>query len=327
LQINLSAGDCAYAALTVPRLVASHGRVAHRLAIVDCCRPQRTKIFDPDQRTPMPAFAERVATIRRVALEFRKQRLFDDIVFLEPGDPRFAGLARRYVRPWMTESHDYGGCAFMAYWAALALPSTRFVAHYDADMLLHTEPGHDWTQEALSYWSDLPQAIAAAPRISPPGFASDRHRDGPSRHEGRPLERVSGGWLNDWFSTRCLLIDRARLDRRLPLLGLPGALEMRLRRVFDRGYPPVPEQVLFRSLGRSGYRCLHLKSLTSWLLHPNDKNAEFARLLPQILSVVESGNVPVEQRGCADLRLDAWAAFLDDPRRPSAASGPSCASS
>lgn len=313
LQVNLSPGDLAYAASTVPRLVAAHPGVAERLAIVDCCRPQRTRILDPDKRMPAAAFAERSTAIRRLAEEFRAGGLFDKVVCLEPGDARFARLARRYVRPWMTESHDFGGCAFMAYWAALDLPGSRFVLHYDADILLHQREGFDWALEAIRRLVSLPQAVAAAPRTSPPGFAKDEASDAPSAHEGRPRERVAGGWLNDWFSTRCLLVDRERLAPRLPLLRRRHAPEMLLRRWLSRGYPPVPEQVLFHQLGTAGCRCLQLGSAEAWFLHPGRKDAEFLRLLPRMLDSVARGAVPPDQKGQADIRLESWPAFLGVP--------------
>jgi hypothetical protein len=60
LQINLSAGDAGYAAITVPALLASHDPTYRRLLVVDGCRPQRTRIFDPDVRVPEPGFSERL---------------------------------------------------------------------------------------------------------------------------------------------------------------------------------------------------------------------------------------------------------------------------
>ena len=311
LQINLCAGDVGYARQTVPRLVAAHPQVAARLAVVDCCRPQRTRIFDPDARMPLDRFGPRLAEIRALAEQFRRQGLFDRVEYLLPQDARFAALARRYVRPWMTETHDYGGCAFMAYWAMLDFPTARFVLHYDADLLLHTAAGFDWAADALSVWSAQPEVLAASPRIAPPGFARTPAEDAPSLHEGRPTVRVAGGWLNDWFSTRCFLFDRERLAPHLPLVRGLEAWELRLRRWIDRGYPPGPEQLLFRQLGSRGQRCLHLATERAWLLHPTRKNAEFLTLLPQMLDSIARGEVPPEQRGYADLRLDAWQTFLN----------------
>jgi hypothetical protein len=309
LQINFSAGDAAYAALTVPALVNAHEGVARRLAIVDCCRPQRTRIFDPDSRVPEPAFRKRLGIIRKLVEEFRRGGLFDEVVYLEPKDPRFRNLASSYVRPWMTETHDYGGCAFMAYWAALDLPRTRFVLHYDADMLLHQDDGFSWVDAALALWPADMRAIFATPRISPPGFAASPAQDGPSSHEGRPARRVEGGWHNDWFSTRCFLADRSRLAPLLPLVRGRRTAVYWLRRLADRGYPPGPELLLFQSLGSRGWRCLHLGSPRAWLLHPTRKDAEYLRLLPRMIEAVAAGRVPQAQKGIADLRLEAWSSF------------------
>jgi hypothetical protein len=314
LQINLCAGDADYAAQTVPALIRAHGGVKSRLAIVDCCRPQRTRIHDPERRLTKSEFARKTSEVRALAEGFKTAGLFDDVTYLEPDDTRFAGLARRYVRPWMTETHDYGGCAFMAYWAVLSLPRTRFVLHYDADILVHQDPGYSWVDGALALWPEQTKAVAAVPRISPPGFAVTPAEDGPSCHEGRPRVNVPGGWMNDWFSTRCFLVDRGRLEPLLPLVGACRAAEYRLRRLVSRGYPPAPEQVLCRSLGTRGWRCLNLASHRAWLLHPARKDSAYYRLLPQLIDSVAAGLVPDAQKGYADLRLDAWSAFA--PGRP-----------
>lgn len=310
LQINLCAGDVAYAEITVPALVRAHPGVAARLAVVDCCRPQRTRIYNPDQRAPQPGHADQVSRIRKLAQEFRAAGLLDEIVELEPGSPHFATLAARYTQPWMTETHDYGGCAFMPYWAGLEFPRTRFALHYDADMLVYQAPGFDWVTEALRHWEALPQVIAATPRTSPPGWAATPEADAPSCHEGRPFTRVTGGWLNDWFSTRCYLFDRERLAPHLPLMRGRMAWEQRLRRLLDRGYPMGPEGVLHKVLGRQGLRRLNLSDERAWLLHPNSKPPEYLALLPRLAAAVAKGRVPVAQRGHADIIVPAWQEFL-----------------
>lgn len=309
LQINLCAGDAAYAAQTVPALVAAHAGAARRLAVVDCCRPQRTRIFDPAVRLPEAPFQARLAQVSALARDYRARGLFDDIVWLEPGSPHFPELARRYARPGMTSTHDYGGCAFMGYWAALHFPTTRFVLHYDADVVLHQTPGFDWADAALRVWERYPQAIAASPRISPP-WTDDAADDAPSRHEGRPLERVADGWLNDWFSTRGMLVDRDRLAPHLPLVRGWRALDCALRRLLDRGYPPSPEVLLFRVLGPRGQRRLNLASRDAWMLHPHSKPPAYLALLPALLAAVAAGRVPEAQRGESEIDVAAWTEFL-----------------
>ncbi len=317
LQINLSAGDAAYAALTVPRLVRAHPGVAHRLAVVDLCRPQRTRIFAPDQRLPEPAFSQRAQQIRQIADDLRAAGCFDELIVLEPHSQRFADLARRYLAPGMTDTHDYGGCANMAYWAAIDAPRTRFVLHYDADMCLHQAPGFDWPTEALRVWDNYPNALFTTPRISPPGFANTPADDAPSLHEGRPAQRVPDGWLNDWFSTRCFLLDRQRLAPHLPLMRGRLGWEYRLRRFIDRGYPPGPEILLFRALGGRGVRRLNLADERAWLLHPNRKPTAYLSLLPALLDSVSKGKIPDAQCGHSEIDLPAWEAFLrSSPRAP-----------
>ena len=310
VQINLCAGDAAYAEQTVPLLVNAHPGAVRRLAVVDCCKPQRTRIFAPDTRLPEPNFTQRMHRVRELAVEFQRQGLFDEIVWLEPGSPLFAKLASRYVRPWMTETHDYGGCAFMAYWAALGHARTRFVLHYDADMCLHQDPGFDWAAATLSVWDDVPQAVAATPRISPPGFARTPSEDAPSVHEGRPAVRIPAGWLNDWFSTRCFLFDCQRLDSHLPLVTALRSPVWRLRQLADRGYPPGPESLLSAVLGPRGARRLNLADERAWLLHPNSKPPAYLALLPRLLASVTAGRVPAAQLGHSDINLSAWTEFL-----------------
>lgn len=310
LQINLSAGDLAYAALTVPRLVRAHPRAAHRLAVLDICRPQRTRIFDPETRLPEPAFSERARQMRELAHELLAAGWFDELVVLEPNSPRFAELAQRYTARGMTETHDYGGCANMAYWAGIDAPRTRFVLHYDADMCLHHAAGFDWTDEALRVWPAYPRAIFATPRVSPPGFARTPADDAPSLHEGRPAQRVRDGWLNDWFSTRCFLLDRERLAPHLPLMRGRLGWEYRLRRLLNRGYPPGPETLLFRALGARGGLRLNLADERAWLLHPNSKPPAYLALLPELLASVSAGRIPDAQRGRSEIDVSAWQAFL-----------------
>lgn len=305
VQINLSAGDAAYAAVTVPRLLRAHAGCAERLLVVDACRQPRTRIFDPEVRVPLAAWEQRLAQVRGLAARLQAAGLVDRIETLVAGDPRFAAWAARYQRPWMQRSHDYGGCAAMPYWAALELAATRHVVHYDADLWLHQAPGFDWSAAALGALAEHPQAVAAAPRTSPPGFALDA----PTLHEGRPATRVGAGWLNDWFSTRCLLVDRARLAAHLPLIGRGWGAVLAVRCLLDRGYPPGPEIILHRSLGPRGRRCLHLADPRAWILHPIRKDAAYLQLLPEIAAAVDRGEVPPAQRGWADIRVDAWQAW------------------
>lgn len=303
LQINLSPGDSAYAALTVPRLLAAHPDVAERLLIVDLCKPQRTRIVEPERRFPEPAYSNRAAQVEQLAHGWLEAGLIDRVVVLEPGDPLFAQLSRTYLRPWISETHDYGGCALMSYLAAFDLARTRWLIHYDADMLLHQAPDFDWVQAARSALAVGPSIVAAIPRPSPP---TRDGLDAPSRNEVLPMERHPAGWLSGWFSTRCFLLDLSRLRSHLPLVQGRALVESFAARLLRRGYPRSPEILLYRRFGAAGLRRLTLSDRRAWLLHPTTKNSAFVSALPRLLGEVAAGRCPDRQQGQQDLLLDSW---------------------
>ncbi|WP_413167505.1 hypothetical protein ACL6C3_12590 [Capilliphycus salinus ALCB114379] len=311
LQINLSPGDVAYAGVTVPVLAKFHrANVDEILAIVDCCKPQKTKIVDPNRRFPEPGFSQRVEKICAIVEELKTQGYIDRIVYLKPGNSLQPILALKYLGNWVNETHDYGGCALMSYLAAFEMSKTRYLLHYDADMLLYQSLNYDWPIEAISLIEKAPNAVAASPRISPPFSTEKKLPDAPSLHEGRPFTPVAGGWKNDWFSTRCYLIDIEKLSTYLPLIQGKILAETLLRKYLKRGYPRSPEIMIFQRVGRAGGWRLNLNSKNAWLLHPTTKSPRYLELLPQIQHSILQGKVPLEQRGYADIKLSAWETFL-----------------
>lgn len=305
LQINLSPGDLAYADQTVPALLAAHPGAAERLLIVDLCKPQATPIVDPARRFPEPAYSKKQAGIAAMAANWLAEGRVDRVVTLRPGDSLFPVLSRRYLRPWVRETHDYGGCALMSYLAAFELCRTRWLLHFDADMLLHQQAGYDWVTAAQAALDSSPEVIAATPRPAPPMLSGN---DAPTADERLQTTVHPDGWLNTWFSTRCYLFDLHRLFPLLPLLQGRVYWETLLARMLRRGYPRSPEIILFRRLTAAGRWRLVLQDRRAWLLHPTAKPLEFLSRLPSILAAVQDGRCPDEQRGRADIRLEHWPA-------------------
>ncbi|HYP15904.1 MAG TPA: hypothetical protein VEQ65_01725 [Opitutus sp.] len=310
LQINLSPGDSAYADQTVPALLAAHPDATERLLIVDVCKPQRTRIVDPAVRFPEPGYAERSTRIVALAEGLLARGAVDRVVTLRPGAPIFPVLSRRYLRPWVRETHDYGGCALMAYLAAFELCRTRWLLHYDADMLLHQKPGYNWVRPAQSASSSHPGIIAVTPRIAPPSLAAS---DTPSANEQLASRQVPEGWVNPWLSTRCFLVDLDRLRPLLPLLQGRVLYETLAAKALRRGYPRSPEAMLFRRMSAARRDRLVMRDSSAWLLHPTRKNELFLRLLPGLLAEVQQGRCPPAQRGHQDLLLEAWQQSFASP--------------
>ncbi|QYM80481.1 hypothetical protein K0B96_07705 [Horticoccus luteus] len=307
LQINLSAGDAAYAELTVPALLAAHPNVADRLLVVDLCKPQRTGIVDPARRYPEPAFSQRAAHVAALALRWQAEGKVDRVSYLHPNDPLFLKISRTYLRPWVKETHDYGGCALMSYLAAFELCTTRWLLHYDADMLLHQQPGFDWAAEACAAIGDNGSIVAAIPRPSPPPL---EEVDAPSFQERLEMRPHAAGWLTTWFSTRCYLFDTQALRPLLPLLQGRIFWEVLAAKILQRGYPRSPEIMLFRRMQAARCSRLTLRDRRAWLLHPVQKGPAFVAALPALQKAIAAGQSPNAQRGRQDLDLNLWRNLL-----------------
>ena len=307
LQINLSPGDLLYGERTVPALIESHRRHAESvLLVVDLCRPERTISVDPDRKFPLELFRERCEQTRALAARIQALARVDEVVFLEAGDPIHRRLNKRWLGIDIRRTHDFSGCALTAYFAGFDLPKTRHVLHYDADVLLYQSDDFDWGIAAMKAAEARPDVLATSPRLTPPF-----DRDAPEQRPGLPQTRVSGGWVDAWFSTRCLMIDRARMDKQLPLVRSPKRLAIYTARWWTgRGWPPSPELLIHQNAGDRGMRRLILDDPRAWILHPNPKNDQYYTLLDGIMASVARGDVPDEQRGLQDLALDAWSRRL-----------------
>jgi len=313
LQINLSIGDIAYARATIPPLVEAHRKNAYeKLAIVDCCRPQKSKSGDSDRQFPLSEFNEKLNQIRYLAEELKGQGYFDRVVYFYPDDPLFPEISRKYLRNFINETHDWKGVALMTYLAAFEVSRTPFVLHYDADMFLYQAPGYDWLIEAKNIMDLDPKAVAATPRIYPPVHSDI---DPACLYLGKPMKSVKEAWYNEWFGARCFLMDLSKFKGYLPLLKGNFLLETLVRKCLHRSYPPSVELMISRCVGRNGGYKLYLKSKKAWLLHPPlSKTSRFIELLPQIQQAVSSGKAPSGQEGHENINsLSLWEEYLARP--------------
>ena len=204
LQISLSAGDLRHAELTVPSLVKAHRASVERvLFVVDCCKPQRTKIVDPEKRFPEPEFSRKVEAICALAKRWEKEDLCTDLFLLQPESELIPVLRSKYLGNIVKGTHDYGGCGLLSYLAGLEIPRTRYILHYDADILLYQKAGYDWVQEAIAFMETSASTIAASPRTNPPFAEQTKLSDAPNLQEGRQLNAVNGGWLNRLYGLLC----------------------------------------------------------------------------------------------------------------------------
>ena len=310
LQINISPGDLAYANYTVRELVRQHQIIPNKLLIVDCCKPQKTKLVDPSLRFPEPAFTQRVKAICELAEIFKNEHLFTDVKILLPEDPIFKLISKKYLSNLIKKTHGAGGTAQMAYWAGIEIPKTRYVIHFDGDMLFYQQQGFQWWKEAEILMSKEPMAFFSIPRNAPCLMKDDNL---PTHFEGTEIIKKNTYWMHNWFSTRAFMIDKVKLEKELPLISGKILFQLLLRKLPFRAFPLDPEIILFRKLGiEKGYRRLILTSNKSWMLHPIDKSNNFINLLPLILEKVNQNIVPIEQYYFEDIKMAAWKKMLSE---------------
>jgi hypothetical protein len=309
LQINISPGDIKYADLTIPAIVSKHPDIAKILLIADCCRPQKTKLVNPDIRFPKFEFEKKVEILIEICERLLKKGIVTDVYYFYPEDPYRQKLAKKYLRGLYDCTHGAGGTANMGYWLGLDIPKTRYVLHYDADILIYQRPGFSWVNETINYMKDLDNVLMGVPRLCPPVKTNASLT---SLHEERPTVEFENYWLNDWFSTRNFLIDKEKLEKYLPLVQGKVILELLARKYLNRAFPLDPEIIFFRTLSPKGVKRVMLKSESAWLLHPVDKSENFINILPHLIKQINEGKTPDEQRGYENMNLNCWVNFLEE---------------
>lgn len=308
LQINISPGDVNYAALTVPEIVSKHPLISKRLLVVDCCRPQKTKLVDPDSRFPQEIFDQNVERIKEIANILLEAKVVSQIYYLFKDDLLIDILALKYLGGAYHTTHSSGGTANMSYWAGIELCSTQYVLHYDGDILIYQEKGFDWALAAAEFMQNNNDVVIAVPRLCPP--ISDH--DMPSLDEGRQFSSQNEYWLNDWFSTRHFLLDKQKFQRFLPLPIFKIRVELLIRLLTKRAFPIDPEILMFKSIASRGGKRLILKNTKAWIIHPVIKDTFFVDYLPRIINSINRNCYPQKQAGKEDLILEEWLTFIND---------------
>jgi hypothetical protein len=290
LQIGLTPADLPDVRLLLPHQLRTWGAQVHEiLCLVDVppmpadTRPPRLEelsdFFD-SQRRSYPHLTWRLVdyspeAVRRVEQEF------------------YGG------RP--IPIRDYRNRPIYTYLYLLLAPTHDLVLHLDCDMMFGGA-SQTWVAEAVEHLTQRPDVVACKPYPGPP------------RPDGRPLSQRSPpvqelempfAYRFSTFTYRVFLLDRRMFAERLaPLRNewppWPSALRALLRR--RRPYALL-EQVIGTAMRRHGqWRLDFLGSAPGmWTLHPRYRTARYRSVLPELLRMVEAGNVPDEQRGYYDI--------------------------
>ncbi len=291
--INIAAGDAAYAYLTVGALAKAHRKsVKEVILILDDTKAQYSDFYDHQKRYQEPDFTENLEKVTAVAKILKQEGLVDTIIPVSFYAEK--KLNKKYFKNRVKETHDFRGAPITAYLVGFAACKTQFLVRYDGDVLLH-QTKSDWVFQGIDLLKNHADCMAVSPRPSPPVCNQKVDFDFDPQF---------------WFSTRCTLFDLFKFNKTIPFLEGKYFVEVRLRKLFRKTYPPAFETILGERLKKLGFKNYYLLNQGSWLLHPEEKNSLFIKLLPAILPLVEQGNYPKEQADHEILDLNAWKQFL-----------------
>lgn len=304
LQINLSPGDAEYAHITVPHLIRNVGLVEERILVVDCIKAPKTKLFDADKILQEPRYSRNLKVIVDLANKFKKEGLVDEIYFLtEDKIEVMRFLSDKYLGGLYNYSHGYGGTGQMSYWWGIELTNYKYVLHFDGDIVIHTKSEPQWLSNTLKVMEESDKFVFGAPRHAPP-ISGDVQNV--ANFEGIPLVDHGAYFSQAWFSTRCFILDREKLEKHLPLLKGKIKWELIFKRLWKRDFRFDPEIVFYKRLGRElGVKKVILKK-SSFFIHPHSKPKELLSILGTIIKSVENSNYPKKQEGETEILIDEW---------------------
>ncbi len=293
LIINLSAGDAAYAHLTTAVLAKAHRLSAKEIIlIVDDTKAPYSNFYNYKKRYAEPLFSENLAKVIAITENLKQQNLADTVILISNYSKK--NLNKKYLNNRVKETHDFRGAPITAYLAGFEACKTQFLVRYDGDMILHRSKT-DWALQGIELLQQFNDAIAVSPLPSPPLFPKNGNANFDPTY---------------WFSTRCTLFDTFKVMKTLPLMEIKHYTEVLMRKWLNKTYPPAFETMLLHRFKKLGLKNYYLLNGSCWLLHPEEKNENFVRLLPEIISEVEKGNFPVAQADHERLDLEAWSNFL-----------------
>jgi hypothetical protein len=304
LSVTVAATDLPFLHLTLPHMLrASRLPFAKRMVLADLGVATGQFVRRPGGS---------VAGLLELLGELRTGGEIDDVVELEAGSSLVREAWHGVFRRPLPDPRDYRGAPIAGYVLSFTLCPTRYLLHFDGDMMIHQPPdAASWIERGIELLEAYPDVGAVLPLHGPPHPEGVLHQRVPFAWDPRGFHRFRS------FTSRVFLVDCDRfrsiypLDTSWPWTTSPGRRLSNLRRR-ARGESTLPrwEQMVEWAFVKAGLCRADLPG-PAWSLHPNARGEEFVRLLPHIIAEVEAGRFPPEQGGRYNLDLDAWRAWCD----------------
>ncbi len=287
LQISLAPSDHRLAREILPHQIRTwRGQVAEILLTIDLHRSTGRFADDWEQgRENILALARSINGARIVEVDYLA--------------PAAKAVAHEFFGGRTIPRKDHRGGPYYSYFFGLHAASHRHVLHCDADMMFGGGSS-TWLAEACALLENEPDVLVTAPLPGPPA------PDGKlTELLGERLARPGIAYTFHEMSSRVFLIDRSRFQTRLKALRPQLAPLRGLLLALLEGNAPqeLPERLLTRAMAQHQLRRVDFLGATPglWSLHPPYRCADFYTKLPELIRLVERGDMPDAQRGFHDV--------------------------
>jgi len=251
-------------------------------------------------------FEENLVALRTILAEMHgryPQLLVSEVDY---SDEARRAVARYFFGGDAISIKAWDGGPFYSYFYGLYSARARYIVHFDSDMLFGGG-SRQWLTEAIALMEQRPDVLLVNPFPGPPradGRVYDDRGIADPTAQREPTACLAYRFQH--ASTRIFTIDMERFEQRLHALPrLPPTAWQRFksRMLGNTAETREAEVNLSHALVKFGmYRIDYLGSAPGlWSLHPPYRSEDFYARLPEIVRMVETGNVPEAQRGFYDL--------------------------
>lgn len=291
LQISLAPTDLPHAKHILPHQLRQWaGQVDEVLLVIDLHR-SRGRFAE--------GWEERLPGLRQLVDEYSLK--YPNIVIQEVDYSEVVAkaISKTFFGGQPVPAKDWNGGPFYSYFFGLMTAKYNYVFHMDSDML-YGGGSSTWIAEAIHLLSEREDVLVCSPLPGPPTS------NGQLRSQVLEKELYDSlAFRSATLSTRHFLLDKNRLATRIQQLSLTQPSRWRILEAVLEGNPPydLPEHILSKAMQKQ--KLIRIEFLGSepgmWSIHPPYRSEIFYSSLPDIIQLVEAGNIPEAQRGCHDI--------------------------
>lgn len=219
---------------------------------------------------------------------------------------RYVSIGDQYPTQHFAEvprrARDHRGIPMFGWIAGFEAVDADYLFHADCDILVHTEPGYSWVEQAIALAERDSSVMFIAPRPGPPTASGAIFDQGPP-----PVVDPDGNFRFKWFSSRRYVVKRSRFRNLIPLDPQHKSTKRKLLMRLGGSSSLLPwETHVAHALRKSPYWRVMMSDPRGWSLHAGNHGAAWKEHHSSIINAVEQGRFPPKQAGHYDLMLSEW---------------------